>query len=189
MALRGDFSQSARSSVTCFTMGSSACANRAASSRPCPCRRPSPAHPIRHKRCRPVQTVPGWCRPRRMFHADRKHHVDGLRPAASGLAAGAIRFWRQQRRNALMQQLGTRCSLRVARTQSACATALSSPSSRPCASAAASQRPSLVMPIGITSNFLRSIAFRIDAAESSETSCSPLRPPNRTPTRSFFAID
>ena len=54
--------------------------------------------------------------------------------------------------------------------------------------AAASQRPSLVMPMGTTSNFLRSIAFRIEAAESSETSCSPLRPPNRIPTRSFFAI-
>ena len=58
----------------------------------------------------------------------------------------------------------------------------------PAASAAASQRPSLVMPIGTTSNFLRSIALRIDAAESSETSCSPLRPPKRMPTRSFFAI-
>jgi len=31
-------------------------------------------------------------------------------------------------------------------------------------------------------------AFRIEAAESSETSCSPLRPPKRMPTRNFFAI-
>ena len=57
-----------------------------------------------------------------------------------------------------------------------------------CASPAESQRPCLVMPMGTTSNLLRSIAFRMDAAESSETSCSPLRPPNRMPTRSFFAI-
>ena len=54
--------------------------------------------------------------------------------------------------------------------------------------ARASQRPSLVMPMGTTSNFLRSIAFRIEAADSSETSCSPLRPPKRMPTRSFLAI-
>ncbi len=63
-----------------------------------------------------------------------------------------------------------------------------SPFSRPRASAAASQRPFLVIPIGVTSNFSRSIAARTDAAESSETSCSPLRPPKRMPTRSFFAI-
>src|ERR1700757_3462788 len=44
------------------------------------------------------------------------------------------------------------------------------------------------MPIGTTSNFLRSIALRTEAAESSETSCSPLRPPKRMPTRSFLAI-
>ncbi len=42
------------------------------------------------------------------------------------------------------------------------------------------------MPSGTTSYLLRSIAFRMDAAESSEISCSPDRPPNNTPTRSFF---
>jgi hypothetical protein len=50
------------------------------------------------------------------------------------------------------------------------------------------QRPVFEMPIGATSNFLRSIALRIEAAERSETSCSPLRPPKRMPTRSFFAM-
>src|SRR5260370_42564161 len=44
------------------------------------------------------------------------------------------------------------------------------------------------MPIDTTSNFLRSIALRTDAADSSETSCSPLRPPNRIPTRTFLAM-
>src|SRR5438045_5314601 len=68
------------------------------------------------------------------------------------------------------------------------ATAFESPSRRLRASAAASQCPSLVMPIGTTSNFLRSIAFKTEAAESSETSCSPLLPPNKIPTRSFLAI-
>jgi hypothetical protein len=28
--------------------------------------------------------------------------------------------------------------------------------------------------------------LKTDAAESNETSCSPLRPPNKMPTRSFF---
>src|SRR6476659_6189450 len=49
-----------------------------------------------------------------------------------------------------------------------------------------SQRPSLVMPIGTTSYFCLSIALSTDAAESNETSCSPLRPPKRIPTLSFF---
>src|SRR5919204_6465603 len=30
------------------------------------------------------------------------------------------------------------------------------------------------------------MALKTEAADSSETSCSPLRPPNRIPTRSFF---
>src|SRR5262249_2853944 len=62
------------------------------------------------------------------------------------------------------------------------------PSSRRSACTDVSQRPSLVIPMGTTSYLLRSIAFRTDAAESSETSCSPLRPPKRTPTRIFWAI-
>ena len=41
------------------------------------------------------------------------------------------------------------------------------------------------MPMGTTSYFSLSIALRTEAAERSETSCSPLRPPNRIPTRSF----
>src|SRR6476661_4990921 len=49
-----------------------------------------------------------------------------------------------------------------------------------------SQRPSLVMPIGTTSYFCLSMAFRTEAADSNETSCSPLRPPKRIPTLSFF---
>ena len=68
------------------------------------------------------------------------------------------------------------------------ATLLWEPSKRFWASPAASQCPSLVIPIGTTSNFFRSIAFKTDAADSSETSCSPLRPPKRIHTRSFFAI-
>src|SRR5215472_4691771 len=42
------------------------------------------------------------------------------------------------------------------------------------------------MPMGTTSYLLRSMAAMTDAAESSETSCSPLRPPKRMPTRIFF---
>src|SRR5439155_7119410 len=42
------------------------------------------------------------------------------------------------------------------------------------------------MPMGTTSNLALSMALKTDAAESSDTSCSPLRPPNRIPTRSFF---
>src|SRR5262249_23302266 len=40
--------------------------------------------------------------------------------------------------------------------------------------------------MGTTSYLSWLIALRTDAADSSETSCSPLRPPNRTPTLSFF---
>src|SRR5690242_6510377 len=54
---------------------------------------------------------------------------------------------------------------------------------------AVSQRPSLVIPIGTTSYLLLSIALRTDAADSNDTSCSPLRPPNRMPTRNFFMTD
>src|ERR1700693_3717060 len=42
------------------------------------------------------------------------------------------------------------------------------------------------MPIGTTSYLFLLMALKTDAAESRETSCSPLRPPNRMPTRSFF---
>src|SRR6201988_2725296 len=66
--------------------------------------------------------------------------------------------------------------------------AADSPESRRAASVEVTQRPSLVMPMGVISYFLGSMALRTDAAESSETSCSPLRPPKRTPTRSFLAI-
>ena len=62
----------------------------------------------------------------------------------------------------------------------------------PASSASASPPPShwplFAMPMGTTSYFLRSIDLRIDSADRSETSCSPERPPNNTPTRSFFAI-
>ena len=62
------------------------------------------------------------------------------------------------------------------------------PCNRFSASPPSDQRPSLVMPMGTTSYLSLSIACRTDAAESSETSCSPLRPPKRTPTRSLFII-
>src|SRR5450432_296398 len=57
-----------------------------------------------------------------------------------------------------------------------------SPCNRRSAWDAVSQRPSLLMPIGTTSYLSLLMALRTDAAESSETSCSPLRPPKRTPT-------
>src|SRR6266481_3369584 len=50
---------------------------------------------------------------------------------------------------------------------------------------AVSQRPSFVMPMGTTSYFVLSTAFTTEAADSNDTSCSPLRPPKRMPTRSF----
>src|SRR5258708_1130449 len=45
------------------------------------------------------------------------------------------------------------------------------------------------MPMGMTSYFSRFRACSTEAAESREISCSPLRPPNRTPTLSFFITD
>ena len=46
-----------------------------------------------------------------------------------------------------------------------------------------SQWPSLVIPIGTTSYRVVSIAGEVDAADASDTSCSPERPPKTTPTR------
>ena len=66
---------------------------------------------------------------------------------------------------------------------SACSSSL--PFSNLSACSAVSHRPSFVMPIGTTSYFVLSIAFRTDAADSNDTSCSPLRPPKRMPTRIF----
>src|SRR5205807_897309 len=60
------------------------------------------------------------------------------------------------------------------------------PCNRRSAAPAVSQRPCLVMPIGTTSYLFLSIALRTEAADRSETSCSPLRPPNRTPTRNLL---
>src|SRR6266853_4421922 len=54
------------------------------------------------------------------------------------------------------------------------------------ASVEVSHWPCLVMPMGITSYFVRSMALRMEAAERRETSCSPERPPKRMPTRNFF---
>src|SRR5260370_33679407 len=51
-----------------------------------------------------------------------------------------------------------------------------------------SQRPSLAMPMGTRSKRLRSTAAITDAAPARETSCSPDRPPNTTPTRSFPGV-
>src|ERR1700730_7303665 len=61
-----------------------------------------------------------------------------------------------------------------------------SPWRRCWASAGASHWPCLVMPIGITSYFVRSMALRMEAAERRETSCWPERPPKRMPIRNFF---
>src|SRR5262249_15906217 len=47
------------------------------------------------------------------------------------------------------------------------------PCSKRSACSAVSQRPSLVMPMGTTSNLFLLMAFRTEAAESRETSCSP----------------
>src|SRR5580693_40668 len=49
-----------------------------------------------------------------------------------------------------------------------------------------SQRPSFEMPIGTASYFSGSSAPITEAAEASETSCSPERPPNSTPMRNRF---
>src|SRR5438105_10866573 len=42
------------------------------------------------------------------------------------------------------------------------------------------------MPMGTTSNLVLSMALSTEAAESNDTSCSPLRPPKRTPIFNFF---
>lgn len=60
------------------------------------------------------------------------------------------------------------------------------PARRLAASVEVIQAPCLVMPMGTTSYFVRSMALRMEAAERRETSCSPERPPKRIPTRSFF---
>src|SRR5258705_12268041 len=69
-----------------------------------------------------------------------------------------------------------------------------SPVRRCSASVDVSHWPCLVMPMGITSYFVRSMALRMEAAERRETSCSPERPPKRMRTRSllfwdFFVMD
>src|SRR5579864_6731423 len=57
-----------------------------------------------------------------------------------------------------------------------------------CAPAPTSQWPSLVMPMG-TASYLSGSRPRItEAAEARETSCSPDRPPKRTPTRNRFLL-
>src|SRR4030042_5281873 len=49
-------------------------------------------------------------------------------------------------------------------------------------------RPSWVIPMGTTSYFSVSSALMTDVAETSETSCSPERPPKMTPTLSFLPM-
>src|ERR1700733_11812167 len=63
-----------------------------------------------------------------------------------------------------------------------------SPASRLVASLEVIHWPCLVIPMGITSYFVRSMALRMLAAERRETSCSPERPPKRMPTRNFFFV-
>jgi hypothetical protein len=53
---------------------------------------------------------------------------------------------------------------------------------------AASQWPSWVMPICVTSNFWGSSTDNTDRAELSDTSCSPERPPNSKPKRILVMI-
>src|SRR5215831_7322385 len=65
--------------------------------------------------------------------------------------------------------------------------AASSPSARS-GSPPTSQRPSLAMPMGNTSNRERSMAARTEAALARDTSCSPDRPPKTIPTRSFLLM-
>jgi hypothetical protein len=55
------------------------------------------------------------------------------------------------------------------------------------ASGGDSHFPPRDMAIGRTSYFLRSIDSITEAAERTDTSCSPDLPPKITPTRSFFA--
>ena len=55
-----------------------------------------------------------------------------------------------------------------------------------CALVPMSQWPSLVMPMGTTSYLSGSRPRITEAAEARETSCSPERPPKRTPMRSRF---
>src|SRR5260370_32511253 len=61
-----------------------------------------------------------------------------------------------------------------------------SPVRRCWASVEVSHWPCLVMPMGTTLYFVRSMALRMEAAERRETSCSPERPPKRMPMRNFF---
>ncbi len=161
----------------------------AASSRPCPCPQPRTQHARAHIR-NPRQLEQPLNRPvlakRPVQH--RKNHVDRRRRPR---CPWPERPFRRAPAPAASESLPAAAWLPASPPDRPHADAAPPRSRRPrsswVASAAASQWPSLVMPIGTTSNFLRSIAFRIEAAESSETSCSPLRPPNRTPTRSFFS--
>src|SRR5438270_13835291 len=61
-----------------------------------------------------------------------------------------------------------------------------SPVRRCSASVEVSHWPCLVMPMGITSYFVRSMALRMEAEERRDTSCSTERPPKRMPTRNLF---
>src|SRR5437763_6296860 len=57
-----------------------------------------------------------------------------------------------------------------------------------CAALPMSQCPSLEIPMGTASYLSGSIPRITEAADASETSCSPLRPPNKTPTRNRFLV-
>src|SRR5260221_1128921 len=69
---------------------------------------------------------------------------------------------------------------------SAAADSIGAPASMRRGSAPASQRPSCVMPMGTMSYFSGSSARITDAAEATDTSCSPERPPKMTPTCSLL---
>jgi len=114
------------------------------------------------------------------------------RPTRVTISAKSQRLRRQQRRLALSQHTrpGRRRRIQPGSFFGALATGASSgadPSSSPCAALEVSQCPLLLIPIG-KRRTSSDRSLQIEAAESRETSCSPLRPPNKTPTRNFFAI-
>src|SRR5215475_12645220 len=55
-----------------------------------------------------------------------------------------------------------------------------------CAALPMSQWPSFEIPMGTASYLSESRPRITEAADASETSCSPLLPPNKTPTRNLF---
>ena len=151
----------------------------ASSSPPCPCRPPTPARRGRRTASWRARADPAPCRPRRTGHA------------APGRPRRALERTSQHRRLAALDRSCARrygASLAPARAALRRAPVESPP--RPTSPSAARsgsvQRPSFSMRIGIGSYLSRSMCLKIDAAEVTDTSCSPDRPPKMIPTRNFF---